>query len=168
MGVKYLSFRLERVFLDEFVLSLVCSLLFLLLVFIMLEGEACVYVCDICGQLKYSFPLQIRRHTNLSISHNSEIIAAEMAGKTVYVYTEEGELKRKFKVPEDRKVYAVAFNHFAKKIIAYTGHQLEQYLETGEQQQTLQLPFRDQVLCNITSHPSGHVAVVHGKGFIFI
>ena len=86
MGVKYLSFRLERVFLDEFVLSLVCSLLFLLLVFIMLEGEACVYVCDICGQLKYSFPLQIRRHTNLSISHNSEIIAAEMAGKTVYVY----------------------------------------------------------------------------------
>ena len=65
--------------------------------------ERRIFVCDNSGQLKYTFPVE--NHIKyLSISHKNEIITAKYHEDTVYIYTEEGELKQTFKLPEGHKV----------------------------------------------------------------
>ena len=76
-----------------------------------------MHVCDSSGELKYSFPTKELDVDLLSISDENEIIAAEMFSKFVYIYTEEGNEKRKFKVPKDHLVMDLAFNHVSKEVI---------------------------------------------------
>ena len=141
------------------------------------DGEKNVWVCDHRGQLKYKFPVKTESHMYLmqptiSVSDKNEIIAAERRGRSVYIYTE-GEMKRTIKVSESHEIFGVVFNHITKTIIVGTwlknSYFLTSYSKTGEQQDTLEIPFRNpSVLVKIISHPSGHVVFVQGKHIIFI
>ena len=108
----------------------------------------------------------------ISVSDKNEIIAAERRGRSVYIYTE-GEMKRTIKVSESHEIFGVVFNHITKTIIVGTwlknSYFLTSYSKTGEQQDTMEIPFRNpSVLVKIISHPSGHVVFVQGKHIIFI
>ena len=134
--------------------------------------ERRIFVCDNSGQLKYTFPVEYWIEY-LSISHKNEIITAKYEGDTVYIYTEEGELKQTFKVPEGHKVLGgVAFDHINEKIIVCTwydkveGYCLLNYSDIDKKPQILSL----HSLSNptIISHPNAPVALVHDRGIIFI
>ena len=55
----------------------------------------------------------------LGISDENDFIAEEYT-KFVYIYTEEGNVKSKFEVPKEDKVWDVAFNHVTEEIIVLT------------------------------------------------
>ena len=142
------------------------------------DGEKNVWVCDHRGQLKYKFPAKTESYMYLmeptiSVSDKNEIIAAERRGRSVYIYTEEGEMKRRIKVSEGHEISGVVFNHTTKTIIVGTWQKksyfMTSYSETGEQQDILEIPFRNpSKLVKIITHPSGHVVFVQGKHIIFV
>ena len=134
--------------------------------------ERRIFVCDNSGQLKYTFPVE--NHIKyLSISHKNEIITAKYHEDTVYIYTEEGELKQTFKLPEGHKVRGgMAFDHINEKIIVCTlydkteGYNLLNYSDIDKKPQILSLHSVSEP--TIISHPNGPVALVHYSGMIFI
>lgn len=146
-------------------------------IFITKQDEARVFVFDSSGQLKRSFAMEawhLIKH--LCISDKNEIIAAELIGKTVGIYSEEGEFKRNIKVAGLHKVRGLAFNYTTEKIILLTevlpscsnNYQLESFSETGEHLQTLLLPEKRNDWYKIISHPNGPIAVVHKTGVAFV
>ena len=133
--------------------------------------EKQIHVCDSSGELKYSFPTKELDVDRLSISDENEIIAAQMYDRFVYIYTEEGNEKRKFEVPEDHKVLDLAFNHVTKEVIVLTRNDgslwISSYSTTGEKRQTvrsLDIAWFE----SITSHPSGPVALVNDETVLYI
>ena len=134
------------------------------------KDENRIFVCDNSGQLKYSFPVE-NCIKYLSISHKNEIITASY-GDTVYIYTEEGDLKQTFKLPRHHLVRGVAFDHINEKIIVCTwnyktkGYCLLNYSDIDKKPQILSLHSLSKP--TIISHPNGPVALVHDCGIIFI
>ena len=134
------------------------------------KDENRIFVCDNSGQLKYSFPVE-NCIKYLSISHKKEIITASY-GDTVYIYTEEGDLKQTFKLPRHHLVRGVAFDHINEKIIVCTwnyktkGYCLLNYSDIDKKPQILSLHSLSKP--TIISHPNGPVALVHRRGIIFI
>ena len=134
------------------------------------KDENRIFVCDNSGQLKYSFPVE-NCIKYLSISHKKEIITASY-GDTVYIYTEEGDLKQTFKLPRHHLVRGVAFDHINEKIIVCTwnyktkGYCLLNYSDIDKKPQILSLHSLSKP--TIISHPNGSVALVHECGIIFI
>ena len=147
-------------------------------IFITKQDEARVFVFDSTGQLKHSFVIEawhLIKH--LSILDENEIIAAELVGKTVGIYTVKGALKRSIETPELHKVCGLAYHHASKAILVLTEvmpacfnvYLLESYsAESGELQQTLPLPGKRNEGYKIISHPSGTVVLLHKMGAIFI
>ena len=138
-----------------------------------------VWVCDQRGRLIYRFHLCFKiPHMDIflvtmCVSDKNEIIAAEHLGRYVYIYTEEGKMKREIEVLEGHEVSGVAFNHITKTIIVGTwvnnSYFLTSWSETGEQQDTFEILFGNTwKLVEIISHPSGNVILVQGKKIIFI
>ena len=138
-----------------------------------------VWVCDQRGRLICRFHLCFKiPHMDIflvtmCVSDKNEIIAAEHLGRYVYIYTEEGKMKREIEVLEGHEVSGVAFNHITKTIIVGTWvnntYFLTSWSETGEQQDTFEILFGNTwKLVEIISHPSGNVILVQGKKIIFI
>ena len=131
------------------------------------DGE--IHVCDSTGELEFSFRTNEHHADLLSISDENEIIAADWFSKFVYIYTEEGNVKRKFKVPEDHDVWDLAFNHVTKEVIVLTDgprcNWILSYSTIREKRETVQSPF---YLGHLTSHPSGPVALVDNQSVLYI
>ena len=124
---------------------------------------------DQCLQIPYMDIFLV----TICVSGKNEIIAANHLGRSVYIYTEEGEMKRKIEVPEGHEVSGVAFNHITKTIIVGTWvnnpYFLTNWSETGELQDTFEIPFGNTwKLVRMISHPSGNVVLVQGEKIIFI
>ena len=130
-----------------------------------------IHVCDISGELKYSFPTKELEVELLSISDENEIIAAARSrSKFIHIYTEEGNEKTKLKVPKDHGVWAVAFNHVTKEVIVLTYCEYLEYTSsystTGLKLETVPVPF--ELWHALTSHPSGPVALVNEEAILYI
>ena len=137
--------------------------------------EEQIHVCDSSGDLQYSFPTKDRDVNLLSISDENEIIVARRLSKFIYIYTEEGNGKRKLEVPNDHYVLGVAFNHVTKEVIVLTdyhgdGSYISNYSTTGDQLKIVPITFewRDAYYLNLTSHPSGPVALVNKEAIFYI
>ena len=137
-----------------------------------------IHVHDSSGELKYSFPTKEINVALLSISDENEIIPAQRGSQCVYIYTEEGNEKKKFEVLEDHKVLDVAFNHVTKAVIVLTridGHELwiSSYSTTGEKRKTVR-SFAIECMPSIitttslTSHPSAPVVLVQDQSVLYI
>ena len=133
-----------------------------------------IHVCDSSVELKYRFPTE--DHVKfLSISDKNEIIAAGRFTHFVYIYTKEGNVKRKLKVAakDDILVTGMAFNHVTKEVIilTYTFGAFEicisSYSTTGEKREIMRFPlsYGERYF---TSHPSGPVAVVCRQTVFYI
>lgn len=116
--------------------------------------------------------------SRLCISEKNEIIAAELVGKTVGVYTEEGELRVNIEIPGLHKVCGLAYHYVSRQVLVltevmpacYNVYQLQSYsAESGELLHALPLPGkRNEGPYKIISHPRGPVVLVHKTGVIFI
>jgi hypothetical protein len=147
-------------------------------IFITKQDDAKVFIFDCNGNAKNSFTLQSwNLIKDLKISTTGDVIAVELVGKTVGIYTEDGALKEEITLPSLHKVCGLAFDHIDNKIIVLaevlTGcfheYRLLSYSECGELVKTLVLPRqKGSTGYRITSHPNGPLAVVHGTGAIFI
>ena len=73
-----------------------------------------MHVYDSSGELQYSFPTKELDVNFLTISDENENNAAGRFSKFVYIYTEEGNEKKKFEVREGHEVFDLAFNHVTK------------------------------------------------------
>jgi hypothetical protein len=136
-------------------------------IIMMKRGDSQVYVCDNTGKLKHKFEKGSRYAHSLGISGQGEIMISSGDDRAVEIYSEEGNLKSRIKLPEGHTVWGLAFHYAICKIIVVT-LVLEKrslfllcYTEAGELESTM-------FLCNarvagITSHPSGPVAVVMEK-----
>ncbi|CAB4010218.1 Hypothetical predicted protein [Paramuricea clavata] len=137
-----------------------------------------VYVCDKTGQLKYKFAREYPYHLLCCTSvSNNEIMLASFHGDAVEVYTEEGNLKLKIKLPAGHKVCGAAFHFVICKIIVLSYYSekegscfLHRYSETGELETSM-------FFCNtpnikrspdITSHPRSPVAIVGMRTITYI
>ena len=132
-----------------------------------------IHVCDSSGELKYSFPTKEPNEHHLSISNENEIIAAGMHSKFVYIYTEERNLKRKFEVAEDHKIWGIAFNHVTEEVIVHKRYDGTEYISsystTCRKLETVARAFEWEAGCfHLTSHPSGPVALVSKKSILYI
>ena len=137
-----------------------------------------VYICDNTGKLKHKFERGLRFIRNFGISGQDEIMIASHDSQAVEIYSEEGNLKSTIKLPEGHTIQGLAFHYVICKIIVLThGYVREKnscfllcYAEAGELESTTFLCKRNfaESLPNITSHPSGPVAVVMEKRITFI
>ena len=132
-------------------------------------------VCDSSGELKYSFPTKEVLIDFLSISDENEIIAAAGGCKFVYIYTEEGNVKRKIETNAKFfvQVAGVAFDHVTKEVVVLTNNLIlnktwiYRFSTTGEERETTRLPFEFWPGL-LTSHPSGPVALVNNEMVLYI
>ena len=139
-----------------------------------------VYVCDSMGELKHKFDRSSNRDSrflpSLSISNKNEIMMPSDDNTAVHFCTEEGSLKSTIQLPEDHKVFEVAFHHGLCKIIVLSygkndSFSLLSYSETGEMESSTffcKLNDDGEGFPSIIYHPSGPVAVVRKKSITFI
>ena len=145
-----------------------------------MPGERYVYVCDNTGQLKCKFEWEPNRLIvelfpkvkQISISNKNEIIVTCL-DNTVYLYTEEGELKLIIKLRADHEIFGAVFHFVLRKIIVLSFFEkefscyLHSYSETGELENSWRFcrhGSENRIDLNypiITSHPSGPVGVVY-------
>jgi hypothetical protein len=112
---------------------------------------------------------------SLSISEQDKIITSSRNREVMVTFSEEGNLKSTVKLPEDHQILGVAYHYVIRKIIVLTwvykinSYFLLCYTEAGDLEtstffcKTIELKG-----INITSHPSGPVAVVMKKSITFI
>ena len=141
------------------------------------QNDRRVYVCDITGNLKYTFERDSRCHRHLYISEKNEfIISLSHDRKAVQSFTEEGDLESTIEVPNDHVVISVAFHYVIGKIIVLTfikkkdAYFLLCLSEKGDLEKSTFFCKRitQEFGQNITSHPSGPVAVVSRRRITFI
>ncbi len=91
---------------------------------------------------------------------------------TVYIYTENGQLQRKIKIPKEHgsEIFSVAINHVTKRILVkMCKGSLLSFSETGELIYSLSLESRKWThYTELTSHPNGPVALVGKTGALFL
>ncbi|CAB4013738.1 Hypothetical predicted protein [Paramuricea clavata] len=129
-----------------------------------------VYVCDHTGQLRYKFEHEITALCYMSVSDNNEIMLASFI--IVEIYTEEGNRKLEIELPAGHMVHGTAFHFVIRKIIVLTRGRgssscfLHRYSETGQLETSMFCFNYSGGLSQITSHPSGPVAIVSKGGNI--
>jgi hypothetical protein len=98
--------------------------------------------------------------------NGTKIIAAN--NEYVYIYTEDGQVQRKIKIPkEHRFIVSVAINHVTKRILVKTSQpSLLSFSETGELIDNLCLEWRRKWIRHVQlkSHPNGPIALVSCTG----
>jgi hypothetical protein len=139
------------------------------------DADPHVYICDNTGKLQHKFEHDSSRLPSLSISEQDKIITSSDNDKAMVTFSEEGNLKSTVKLPEGHTIYAVAYHYLIRKIIVLTyvkknnSYFLLCYTEAGDlETSTLFCKTTEFELINITSHPSGPVAVVREKSITFI
>ncbi|CAB3991606.1 uncharacterized protein LOC110247776 [Paramuricea clavata] len=142
----------------------------------MIKGEdPHVYICDNTGMLQHKFEHHSSWRLSLGISEQDKIITLSDDGKAMVIFSEEGNLKSTVKLPEGHEIFGVAYHYAIRKIIVLAcsdknnSYFLLCYTEAGDLETSTFLRKRiDQERINITSHPSGPVAVVTDKSITFI
>ena len=148
-------------------------------IFVTKQDDATVFVFDRDGRPKNNFSLQNwNLIKDLKISATGEVVAAELVGKTVGIYTDNGSLRQDITVPGLHKVSALAIDYIDNTVLVLTEvltsgcfheYRLLSFSESGELAKTLILPRqKENAAYRISSHPSGPVAVVHEAGVIFL
>ena len=138
------------------------------------DGDSEVFVCDNRGSLKYKFERDSTWMFSWSISKKNEIIVPSRDQQAVHIYSEEGNLKTRIKPPESHLIRGVAFHFFFGKIIVLTyvknkeSYFLLCYTEEGELETETYFCKIGNIIPQITSHPSGPVAVVNWKSISYI
>ena len=140
------------------------------------KGEI-LYIGNICVELNsfrvdkslsvkelnvgYSLHVSIR----FSDFNGTKIIVANY--DTVYIYTEDGQVQRKIKIPKEHGfieiIQSVAINHVAKRILVKTSQpSLLSFSETGELIDSLCLGWSRKWISQalLKSHPNGPIALV--------
>jgi hypothetical protein len=138
------------------------------------EGKI-LYIGNICVELN-SFrvdkslslmELNFWRYTShvsirFSDFNGTKIIAAD--DDTVYIYTEDGQVQRKIKIPNQHQfIESVAINHVTKRILVKTSRpSLLSFSETGELIDNLCLEWSRKWIrsAQLKSHPNGPIALV--------
>ena len=133
-----------------------------------------VFVCDDTGNLKHKFIKQDSAWLmNLSISNKNEIMASSKDYRAVHKYSEKGNLKSTIKLPEGHYIHRMAFHFVFGKLVVLTrvekkdSYFLLCYTEEGELETTTYF-CKDWNFIDITSHPSGPVAVLNATSITFI
>ena len=103
--------------------------------------------------------------------NGTKVIAADMYA--VYIYTENGQLQRKIKIPKEHGsgIWSVAINHITKRILVkmYMGSLLSLSETTGELIDSLNLESSEWThYAYLTSHPNGPVALVGETGAVLL
>ena len=134
-----------------------------------------VYICDNTGMLQHKFEHVSSGLPSLIISQQDKIITSSGNLKAMVTFSEEGNLKSTVKLPEDHEIYGVAYHYVIRKIIVLTyvkknnSYFLLCYTEAGDLETSTffckAIHFED---IQITSRPSGPVAVVREKSITFI
>ncbi|CAB3991604.1 Hypothetical predicted protein [Paramuricea clavata] len=132
-----------------------------------------VYICDNTGKLQHKFEHYSSVVPSLGTSEQDKIITSSGNRKAMITFSEEGNLKSTVKLPKDHEIYRIAYHYGIRKIIVLTyvndSYFLLCYTEAGDLETSTFLRKRiDQEYINITSHPSGPVAVVTDKSITFI
>ena len=139
------------------------------------DEDSHVYICDNTGMLQHKFEHVSSGLPSLSISEQDKIITSSGNLKAMVTFSEEGNLKSTVKLPEGHKIYGVAYHYVIRKIIVLTcvekndSYFLLCYTEAGDlETSTLFCKIIYFERINITSHPSGPVAVVREESITFI
>ena len=172
--VKHDSCTLD--FMDANVLSLVRIAINKSNNIIMIKDEdPHVYICDNTGTLQHKFEHDSSLTPSLSISEQDKIITSSGDRDAMVTFSEEGNLKSTVKLPEGHEIYAVAYHYVIRKIIVLTyveknnSYFLLCYTEAGDLETSTFFCKRiNNEDIQITSHPSGPVAVVMEKSITFI
>ena len=134
-----------------------------------------VYICDNTGMLQHKFEHVSSWAPRLSISEQDKIIISSRNREAMVTFSEEGNLKSTIKLPEGHEIYEVAYHYVIRKIIVLTyvkkniSYFLLCYTEAGDlETSTFFCKKIYNEAINITSHPSGPVAVVRKKSITFI
>ena len=141
-----------------------------------------VYLCDITGRLVKFFPrllenvLQKSVHVSLDKSPENDIIVAAEDTTDVttklYVFTQEGELKRTIKfhsIIKPMRLFQhrhITFDHVTKKYIVYketlfNESCVEYFTETGELQNSLLLDMENYADGRVVCHANGAMVIVN-------
>ena len=142
------------------------------------QDDAEVFILDLNGKAKNNFTVQgWNLIKDLEISETGEVVAAELVGKTVGIFAEDGEPKQEITLPSLHKVCGLAFDYVHNAIIvlaevltgSFHEYRLLSYSESGELAKTLILPRQKKTAgYRITSHPRGPLVVVHETGVIYL
>ncbi len=141
-------------------------------------GNACLKLNSF--QIEKYFPLneftnKCSRFLSICFSdfNGTKLIAGD--GDTVYICARNGQLERKFKIPEGHGIIwsSVAVNHITRNILVQTenlqGRRLLSFSETGELTDSLCLGSGECInYAKLTSHPNGPVALVGETGAALI
>ena len=134
-----------------------------------------VYICDNNGMLQHKFEYDSSGMPTLSISEQDKIITTSADLEAMVTFSEEGNLKSTVKLPEGHLIYGAAYHYVIRKIIVLAHVDKNDscfllcYTEAGDlETSTFFCKKSDYEFINITSHPSGPVAVVRQKNITFI
>ncbi len=141
-----------------------------------LDGEKkTLYIGNACVKLN-SFQVENNFWLNELLENSSvvldfdgtKVVAAAQHRSHVYIYTENGQLQSKFKIPEEHGyIDSVAINHVTKRILVKTfiPTSLLSFSSTGELIDSLCLGSSEWIIdAELTSHPNGPVALVGETG----
>ena len=102
----------------------------------------------------------------------TKVVAAAKYRQHVYIYTENGQLQSKIKIPEGHGfIVSVAINHVTKRILVKTVFptSLLSFSSTGELINSFSLGLSTWIHdAKLTSHPNGPVAIVGETGAFLI
>ena len=133
-----------------------------------------VYICDNTGHLRYKFERDQDLVNTLNISDKGELITIRSSDhKAVYIHTQDGIFTSTIKVPEGHIAKGVVFHYVISKIIVLTYNTRKDsffllcYSKKGELESSMFI-CKTNIIPNITSHPSGPVAVVQKRSITFI
>ena len=136
-------------------------------------SEPHVYVYDQTGQLKYKFGIDIPSRVSCCASvADNEIMLVPIEGDAAEIYTEEGNLKLKIKLPAASPIiWGAAFDFVLRKIMVIGETEEEKsnvlhcYSETGKLETSMRIRIKN-ISSYIISHPSGPVVIVENSGLL--
>ena len=143
------------------------------------QDDAKIFIFDRNGKPTNNFTLpNWNLIKDLKISATGDVVAVELVGKMVGIYTESGTLKQDITVPGLHKVCGLVIDHIDNAVIVLTEvltagcsheYRLLRYSESGKLSKTLVLPRQKETTgYHITSHPSGSLVVLHETGVLFL
>ena len=136
--------------------------------------EKILYIGNVCVELNSfrvdkslsldELSINLLSHASIKFSdfNGTKIIAAD--NETVYIYTEDGQVQRKIKIPDEHRfIKSVAINHVTKRILVKTSQSsLLSFSETGELIDNLCFEWSRKWIRQalLKSHPNGAIALV--------
>ena len=134
-------------------------------------GNACVKLNSFQVEKKFSLNEVLNNFSVVLASFDgTKVVAAanKYSGSRVYIYTENGQLQSKIKIPEGHRfIESVAINHATKRILVKTlvPISLLSVSSTGELINSFSLGLSEWTReARLTSHPNGPVALVGETG----